>query len=101
MDIKVKIEDAQPIAVNVDNAQPININMGEAVNYYQGGGDKHYTQAFTFQSTVEVPHNLDKHPAVNITDSAGEEVEGLVIHQDDNNLTLIFSSPFTGVVNCN
>ena len=39
-DIKVAIEDAQPISVSVENAQPIDVSLGEAVNNYMLPGLK-------------------------------------------------------------
>lgn len=63
--------------------------------------DKTYTQTFTTLSTVIVPHNLNKYPATTVIDSAGDEVEGIVEYTDLNNLTLVFSAPFSGRVSCN
>lgn len=44
----------------------------------------------------EVTHNLGKHPAVHVEDSAGTEVVGGVTHLDNDSLTITFSAPFSG-----
>lgn len=64
------------------------------------GGDKTYTQAIDGE-TVNVVHNLGKRPTVSVIDTAGDEVEGTVRHISPNELQLIFSAPFSGVVICN
>ena len=66
-----------------------------------GGSDKNFTHAFTSASSVTVPHNLGKFPAVTVIDSAGDECEGDVDHIDINNLTVTFSAPFSGTIICN
>lgn len=66
-----------------------------------GEGDKNYTQAFTGVSSVAVPHNLAKYPAVSIIDSAGNEMVGQVQHVDTNNITVTFTGNNTGTVICN
>src|SRR2546421_2844165 len=66
-----------------------------------GGSDKNFTHAFTSASSVNVPHNLGKYPAVTVMDSAGDECEGAVDHIDINNLTVTFSAPFSGEIICN
>lgn len=43
-----------------------------------------------------IAHNLGKFPSVAVVDSAGTEVIGDVQHIDDNNLTITFSSAFSG-----
>lgn len=51
-------------------------------------------------STVwNIQHNLGyKEPSVTVTDSAGTEVEGCVMYDDENNLRVLFNSPFSGKV---
>lgn len=66
-----------------------------------GLSDKHFEQTFTVASTVNVNHNLEKYPAVSVTDSTGDEVEGRVNYIDLNNITLEFSGAFSGRVTCN
>lgn len=63
--------------------------------------DKHFSQSFTNSDTVTVTHNLGKYPAVTVTNSAHDIVEGSVTYTDLNNLVLTFSSSFTGRVLCN
>ena len=70
-------------------------------SYAAGGGDKNYEQSFTVASFVAVNHNLNKYPSPIIRDSAGDEVEGTVVHIDKNSLTVTFSAPFSGIVSCN
>lgn len=63
--------------------------------------DNNFTQPFTNLAVVEVNHNLGKRPSVVVVNSAGDEVIGDVNHIDEDNLTLTFSSSFSGVVSCN
>lgn len=63
--------------------------------------DTHYTTSFTNLATVTVAHNLGKRPAITVMDSAGTEIEGEVIHDTLNQVTLKFSSSFSGTVTCN
>jgi hypothetical protein len=59
-----------------------------------------FSQPFTNQSSVTVNHNLGKKPAVTVIDSAGDECEGQVTHNSANQLTVVFSSSFTGTILC-
>ena len=43
-----------------------------------------------------VPHNLGYKPDVMVYSTGGVEVMAEVLHVDDNNLTITFSSPFAG-----
>lgn len=43
-----------------------------------------------------IQHNLNKHPSVTVVDSAGNEVVGHVHYDDLNNVTVTFTSPFSG-----
>lgn len=63
--------------------------------------DKTFTQVLTNQSQVTVTHNLGKYPAVTVTDSTGDEVEGYIEHLSINELVATFSSSFTGRIVCN
>lgn len=65
------------------------------------GSDRYYTQDFSSANSVSVTHNFNKFPAVTVFDSAGDEVEGSVEHNDLNSLTVAFSAPFSGKVICN
>jgi len=64
------------------------------------GTDKTYSQSFN-ASVVVVAHNLGKFPSVTVINSAGDEVEGSVVHNSQNQLTLTFSGSFVGTVYCN
>jgi hypothetical protein len=63
--------------------------------------DKNYVQNFTTSSTVSVNHNLNKYPSVTVIDSAGDEVQGEVIHTNMFQLTVKFNAPFSGRITCN
>lgn len=65
------------------------------------GEDKTYVQTFAMRDSILVSHNLAKYPSVTVHDSAGDEVEGSITHDTINQLTISFSSPFSGVVTCN
>lgn len=77
--------------------------VGETADDFNVGAtsDKHYSEAFTNQSTVVVEHNLGKYPATQIFDSAGDQVEGTIRHDSLNQLTATFVSSFTGTIICN
>ena len=66
-----------------------------------GTSDRNYIQAFSLASSVAVPHNLAKYPAVQVFDSSLSQCEGTVIHTDINNLTITFTASFSGTVTCN
>lgn len=63
--------------------------------------DKYYEQSFSVASSVTVTHNLNKYPAVTVQDSSGDEVEGKITHTSLNQLSVVFSAPFSGRVTCN
>jgi hypothetical protein len=59
--------------------------------------DKFYVHDQTSaEDTWNVQHNLNKFPAVSITDSAGDQVEGEVQYVGANLLLVKFSAPFAG-----
>ncbi|RKZ84298.1 MAG: hypothetical protein DRQ39_08490 [Gammaproteobacteria bacterium] len=67
-----------------------------------GGGDKNYVHVQAMASAVwQVPHNLGKMVSITVVDTGGTTVEGDMTHDDLNNITIIFSAPFTGQVFCN
>lgn len=47
-------------------------------------------------TTWVVNHNLNKFPSVSVVDSANTKVYGGVVYNSENQLTLIFSSAFSG-----
>jgi hypothetical protein len=57
-----------------------------------------FTQAFDGAAVIAVNHNLGRYPAVTITDSAGDGIEGDVAYAGVNDLTITFSAPFSGTV---
>jgi len=66
-----------------------------------GPGDKNYEQTFLTESSVLVTHNLNKRPSVTVIDSADTEIICQVIYIDNDTLSVVFSSPVSGVVICN
>lgn len=65
------------------------------------GSDKTFIQQFVNESTLVVEHHLDKYPAVQIIDSAGDQIEATIKHIDSDSLVASFSSPFSGSIFCN
>ena len=51
----------------------------------------------TAASIWNVVHNMGKRPSVMVFDSANDEVHGDIFYNDDNRVTLTFSSSFSGV----
>ena len=67
-----------------------------------GSGDLHYEhEQLSPQSTWNIAHNLGKFPSVSIVDSGGSIVVGDIEYIDTNNLTITFSSAFSGKAYCN
>lgn len=61
------------------------------------GADKHYTHHQSSASaTWNVNHNLGKFSSVTVVDSGNTVVQGQIQFVDANNVTLIFSSAFSG-----
>jgi hypothetical protein len=89
-----------PLILAADPVQPLQAATKEYVDEH-GTGDKTYSQTFADLAVVAVPHNLSKRPAVTVIDTAQDAVWGDVDYVDLNNLTLTFSSPFSGTVICN
>lgn len=109
-----------PLAPALDNADVLHIvdvsdtthgpagsskktTIGDLVEKVQegvSGADLSYSQAFN-ASVVVVNHNLGKKPSVVVTSSANEVVEGDIVHNSINQLTLTFNGSFVGTVFCN
>ena len=69
---------------------------------YLLSGDLSYVHTQASASTDwTVAHSLGKFPSVTIVDSAGTEVIGNVTHVDNNNLTINFTSSFSGKAHIN
>jgi len=49
--------------------------------------------------TWSINHNLGFYPSVTVFDSAANEVEGAIVHNDLNNLTITFSAAISGSAN--
>jgi hypothetical protein len=59
--------------------------------------DKNYVHDQTLASSNWIlNHNLNKFPAVSVADSTGDTVEGSVMYNGLNSLTIKFSAPFAG-----
>jgi hypothetical protein len=63
--------------------------------------DKTYSQSFTVSSVITVTHNLNKYPAIQVMDSAGDEVVGEIYYSSTNEAIVRFNNPFSGIVTCN
>lgn len=59
-----------------------------------------YVQGVTSDVWV-INHNMNKYPAVSVMDNAGTEYEGDIKHTDNNNLTITFSTAFSGFADLN
>lgn len=77
-------------------------NIGTASDYLAS-----ITAAVRYEHTQSVlsdewtiTHNLGRHPAIHIEDSAGNVVFGSVRHVDNLHAVVSFSSPFTGLAVC-
>ena len=65
-------------------------------------GDKTYVYYQNVQSDIwEIQHNLDKYPSITVVDSANNIVVGDIHYVDANNVTVIFTAPFSGKAFCN
>ena len=59
-----------------------------------------YQQIFTNQSTVVVTHNLGYKPSVTIIDTSNDVVEGSIVYDSDNQLTVTLSATTSGTIHC-
>lgn len=82
-----------PWLIDPDTASPLFVRPTAP-----GGDDANFVYDFTNQSTLNFLHNLGKLPAVTIIDSTGDEVDGEVIHDSVNEITINFSASFSGSV---
>jgi len=73
------------------------------VNFVKsGGGDKHFTFAQVVSSaTWNITHNLEKYPAVSITDLDGHEVFAEVDYINENELVIKFADALAGTAYMN
>jgi hypothetical protein len=67
------------------------------VSLTAGAGDKNYVHTQGVAAAVwNINHGLNKKPSVTVVDSGGTEVEGDILHIDNNNVTITFSAAFSG-----
>lgn len=73
-----------------------------AIGFFKDGSDKQfeYNQE-TASATWVIEHNLEKFPSVTVLDSAGNIVLGEISFDSNNQITITFSSPFSGVAYLN
>jgi hypothetical protein len=64
--------------------------------------DAYYLHTQSVPASVwHVVHGLGRYPSVTVIDSAGEEVDGEVVHLSVSALDILFSAPFSGSAACN
>jgi hypothetical protein len=51
-------------------------------------------------TTWVVPHNLGRRPAVAVLDGSGQVIEGQIVHDTVNQVTLTFNTAINGSVTC-
>lgn len=74
------------------NANPVLKSSGDLSHTHVQG---------TPSATWNVTHNLGKNPTVAVVDSLENEVIGDIQYVDSNNLTITFTSTFSGKAYCN
>lgn len=75
----------------------VDLRMGGFQGPAGQDGDKHYRHVQGTPAQVWViDHNLDKHPAVSVVDSSGEEVEGNVVYTSQQQVVVTFAGAFSG-----
>lgn len=66
------------------------------------GGARTYPHDQLLPATIwYVEHNLGRYPSVTVIDSAGDEVEGEIVHLSLNALEARFTAAFSGRLICN
>lgn len=67
-----------------------------------GSTDKHFTYEWrTLQTAVAINHNMHKKPSVTVVDTGGTELFCDVAYNDDDNVTLTFSTAVRGTAYLN
>ena len=90
-------EDPQDYDTAINDLKEKYKKLLEQINGINAKTDKHYTHTQSSAAAEwTVTHNLGKHPAVSVVDSAGTEVVGDVEYIDINTCKLIFSAAFSG-----
>lgn len=98
------VEDGEDAAATITGESPdqfLNLVLPRGEPGPAGSGDKNYTATFSPTDNLLVTHNLDKYPAVDVINSAGDEVVGSVNYLTTNTLIVSFSAPFGGRITCN
>ena len=60
-----------------------------------GQGTYSFTQA-SASSVWTINHNMNKYPAITVVDSSGNVVVGFETYNNNNQITITFSAPFSG-----
>lgn len=103
-EFKPKIGSESAIAKqSIKQGQMLISTDGEKV-YFDPTNSKRFTVAdktfvYVQQSaskTWTIKHDLNKFPSITVIDSAGTKVQGEVVYTDINNITISFSSAFSG-----
>lgn len=93
-------EDNQPLSKQVVGGSDEGGSGGTIINNYYQTIQKASTYTHlqnTPAATWAVNHNMNKYPSVTVVTSAGDLVGGAEVHYiDENNLTIGFSSAFSG-----
>lgn len=63
-----------------------------------GGSIARLKTDFSFQSNVFINHNFGYYPTVQVFDSAGDEIGGLVQNLNVNQTAVLFNQPMTGFI---
>lgn len=95
------VDPASLLSDQPGNALHVAADGGLFVGASSGGGTFHEHIQGVASSEWTIFHGLGKHPSVDVFDSAGDQVEGDVRHMDENQLLILFSSPFAGVAYLN
>jgi hypothetical protein len=78
------------------------IAVGGVLTSVGGTGDKHYVHTQNSPATVwTITHNLNKHPAVTVVDSAGSVYEAEADYPTLNTAVVTLGYAFSGVAYCN
>jgi len=73
------------------------LELLEYFRNYTGVVDARLTFSQSTPASVWIiPHNLLKFPSIETVDSSLTEMEGEVVHIDNNNLTITFNKPVSG-----
>lgn len=107
--VALNVLDAEPLSLTLSPGEPIHLDVIGLIGPAgprgpAGSGDDAPSGTFRFvqaaaTTTWTVAHGLGYRPNVTVEDSAGNVVEGDVVHVDENTLTIKFSAPFGGAAN--